>query len=370
MGVATPPLIHSVFSTFKVGGPQRRFAAFANHFGNQFRHLITATDDSYDAQALLDSTLDAKRLQFPESKQGLVTSYPAARRLLKTWKPDVLVTNNWGAIEWAAANVPKLVRHVHIEDGFGPDESERQMPRRVWFRRMALTWHSTVILPSQTLYSIARDVWRLPKSRLVYVPNGIACDKYRAAPDAALVGRILGRGPIIGTIAALRPEKALDRLIRAFQIVRAQRPARLAIVGEGRERQGLEQLVHAHGLSSDVTFIGHLDRPEMILGAFDIFALSSNTEQMPLTVLEAMAAGLPVAGVGVGDVRTMVSQTNRPYIVDRTDEALAGAINALLDAPEQAKGIGADNQAHVKSEYDQYKMFDAYERLLRGAPLT
>lgn len=93
-----------------------------------------------------------------------------------------------------------------------------------------------VVLPSLTLLGIARDVWRLPERCLHYVPNGFPCAKFDRAAVAGFAAKIVGTVPVIGTVAALRKDKALDRLIRAFAIVRKQAPARLAIVGEGGER--------------------------------------------------------------------------------------------------------------------------------------
>ena len=82
-------------------------------------------------------------------------------------------------------------------------------------------------------------------------------------------------------------------------------PVRLVIAGDGAERATLEQFAQELGISDRVVFTGHM-LPEAVLGSFDVFALSSDTEQMPNAVLEAMAARLPVASVDVGDVKDMV----------------------------------------------------------------
>ncbi len=99
---------------------------------------------------------------------------------------------------------------------------------------------------------------------------------------------------------------------------------------------------------------------------FDIFALSSDTEQMPLSVLEAMASGLAVAATDVGDVGAMLSRENAAFVVPPEDAALATALRVLLTEPGRAREIGAANQAKAARDYDQRTMFAAYEALLRG----
>ncbi len=351
------PLVLSVFSTFAVGGPQVRFAAIANHFGTQWRHAIVAMDGNTAAAERLNPALD---VAFPDigiikgDTRGNIT---AIRTALRRIRPDVLVTNNWGSIEWAMANaLAPLVRHVHIEDGFGPEERDLQIPRRVWTRRLVLRRNLTV-LPSQTLLGIARDVWKLPKSRLRYVPNGI--DLNRFSPS----GRPFDGVPVFGTIAALRAEKNLARLLRGFRLVLDQTPARLVIVGDGPQMAALRALSAELGLGAAVTFTGHISDPSGQLSTFDIFALSSDTEQMPLSVLEAMAAGLPVAATAVGDVAGMLCAENRDFVVPTDDLALADAMLGLAGSVELRANIGARNRKTVAERFDQAQMFSAYRDL-------
>src|SRR5438309_11790976 len=92
-----------------------------------------------------------------------------ARTLLRR-KPDLLVTYNWGAMEWAAADLFARIPHLHIEDGFGPEEIAEQLPRRVLFRRLVLNRRSTVVLPSRTLMAIATDIWKIAAERRIFIP--------------------------------------------------------------------------------------------------------------------------------------------------------------------------------------------------------
>ncbi len=354
-----------VFSTFAVGGPQRRFAAIANHFGSHFHHVVRAMDGRTDARYLLGDGASVELTTDSFPRGNLLATRRTARRMLEEARPDVLVTYNWGAVEWAMANWPPLVRHIHIEDGFGPEEADRQLRRRVWFRRAVLR-DSTVVLPSQTLVRIATEIWKLDPARLKYIPNGIPCARFGGSPDAHLTQQFRGQGPVIGTVATLRREKALDRLIAAFAEVRARRPAHLVIAGDGPERLALERAVGDRALFRHVTFTGQVAQPERILGAFDIFAVSSDTEQMPLSVLEAMAAALPVAATDAGDIMDMVAAENRQLVVAKTASSLANALHRLLDDAGLRARLGAANRARALSHYDEAQMFESYDRIFRG----
>jgi glycosyltransferase involved in cell wall biosynthesis len=356
-------LLH-VFPTFAVGGAQARFAAIANHLGGDARHIVVSLDGRLDARERLDPALDVTFPTLP-APSGTLGGARLALAALRAWRGEVdrLVTSNWGSMDWALANRVTRLPHLHTEDGFGPEEQDRQLRRRAWARRIILR-DSDVMLPSQNLLRIARDNWRLPALHLHYVPNGIDTARFAAAAPidpARLAG--LGDGPVIGTIAALRPEKNLSRLLAAFALFRARAPARLVIVGDGAERAALEGQAAALGVGAQVLFAGHSTEPDRWMASFDIFALSSDTEQMPLSVLEAMAAGLPVVATDVGDVRLMVAAENAPLVVPRDEAAMAAALGTALTL-----GAGKANQARARVEYDAAAMFARYRDLLGCVP--
>ena len=360
-----PTFLH-VFPTFAVGGAQTRFAAIANHFGSEARHLVVAIDGRTDCREKLNPGLDVTFLPPAAAGIGVRHSVSHARAILRRTRPDMLITSNWGSIDWAIARltVPGLA-HLHTEDGFGPEEQDQQLPRRVLTRRVVLRF-SEVMLPSRTLLRIATDIWRLPAARLHYIPNGIDIARFAGARPAELPP---GEGPVIGTIAALRPEKNVMRLLEAFAQLRALRPARLVIVGDGPRRPVLERRAGELGIAPFVHFAGHSTEPERWMAAFDVFALSSDTEQMPLSVLEAMAANRPIVATDVGDVRDMLAAENLPYLVPRKAPALAVALNQMLADPHAAT-IGRANGAKAEAEYSEAVMFRAFRGLmgLSGSP--
>lgn len=350
------PLLLQVFPTFAVGGAQSRFATIANQLGTRFRHAIIAMDGNTVCRERLDPAL---HVEFPDVAIRKGDTWGNVRRLrnvLRTMRPARLVTHNWGTIEWAMANRLQLVPHLHVEDGFGPEERARQLPRRVWIRRAFLTGRR-VVVPSLTLRRIAEDVWRLPVS---YVPNGVNLARFAA-------DRERHEGVVAGTVAALRPEKNLARLLRATARVEG---LQLVIAGDGPERGPLDALVAELGIGGRVRFTGHVADPAPLLRGLDIFALSSDTEQMPISLLEAMAAGLPVAATAVGDVAAMLPEAQARLVTPPDDEALAAALAGLVaDAGLRAR-LGMANRERAAREYGEDRMVRAWEQLWLGEEPT
>jgi glycosyltransferase involved in cell wall biosynthesis len=362
------PLLLSVFPTFDPGGAQTRFINLANHFGKALRHVVTAMDGKYGCADRLSARLDVEFYQVTLQKGRTITNRRAARHVLKELRPDILVTHNWGTIEWALANLPRIVHHIHIEDGFGPDESDRQFFRRVWGRRLSLH-HTILVVPSQNLYRIARNIWRFPERRVRFIPNGIDCSRFDRGIDATGRARGSGDALVVGTVAALRPEKNLARLLRAFAMLGERTECRLVIVGEGPERSRLDCLAAELRLQDRSLFVGHVPDPERLYAEFDIFVLSSDTEQMPYTVLEAMAAGCAVVATDVGDISDMVAPPNRPFIVARDDEAIAAGLRHLIADNGLRQRIGEANKRRALAEFDQRRMFEAFTQLYGLTPV-
>jgi glycosyltransferase involved in cell wall biosynthesis len=360
-----------VFPSFEVGGSQMRFVTLAKRLAARYRHVILAMNNRHEAASLLDATVDFALQPYALDKRFSLANLVAYRRIIRDSGAARLITYNWGATEWGLANLLGGIPHIHIEDGFGPEETRRQIPRRVWFRRLALARARPIALPSRTLEKIALEQWRFPRSQIAYIPNGVDCDRFARPPDQSLCASLGldGRVPVIGTVAGLRPEKNVGRLIRAFARVHAQCAVRLVIVGTGPEREALMSLAQSLGIAADVTFAGQMAEVERILGAFAIYAISSDTEQMPISLIEAMAASLPVAAVNVGDIASMVATENRPFVTPVGDEPLASAIAALLADPERCRRIGAANAVRARSDFAESTMIAAYDALYSGRPL-
>lgn len=360
MPVEPRHLLH-LFSTFAVGGPEVRFTTVANRLGRRYRHTVVALDGDITCAGRLDPSLDVELLPLAVARGPGVS--PANlirfRRLLAQTRPDLLATYNWGAVEGALANRWRPVcRHLHFEDGFGPEEAVgRQLRRRVWLRRVALSGATTVVVPSRVLERIAVQRWRLDPNRVRYVPNGVDTHRFATPPTRA------DRPLTVGWLGVMRPEKNLPRLLRALP---REPDARLVLVGDGPQRPALEALARDLGIAGRTVFAGRVDHPERVLADLDIFALPSDTEQMPVSLLEAMAAGLPVVATDVGDVKAMVAGENLPFIVPWHDEAaFAGALRALLRDPASRTTLGAANRARARDDFSEQAMVERYDRLFR-----
>lgn len=139
-------LVH-VFPSFGIGGIPLRMVRIINHFGRRFRHTVIALDNDFEAAAGIDAKLDVKLVPMPHPKGGALRTVVGSALALRRLRPDLLLTYNWGAIEWAMASRWSLgFRHIHFEAGFGQREADSQILRRVIFRRWALARCALVVV--------------------------------------------------------------------------------------------------------------------------------------------------------------------------------------------------------------------------------
>ena len=362
-------LLH-VFASFGYGGVPIRICDVINGLPAGFRHTVVALDGCFDARRRLAShtTVVFRPLALP--KYNLLRSLARVRGLVTSLSPDLLLTYNWGAIELALAN--RLVGacdHIHFESGFGVEEGDGQLWRRNLFRRIALAKARKVVVPSATLMEIAADAWSISAAKLLWIPNGVDVVRYSGEPGKR--EPLSPFGPeviVIGTVAPLRPEKNVGRLLRAFAALPDRDRCAFLIAGDGAQSEMLRALAAELGIADRTAFLGHVEDVPAVLRSLDIFALSSDTEQMPNSLLQAMAAGRPVAAVDVGDVARIVAPENRPLVVPRDDQAaLTAALAALAADAGRRTLLGRLNQERVKSHYSLDSMVAAYGALLGAA---
>jgi glycosyltransferase involved in cell wall biosynthesis len=354
-------------STFDAGGKERRSVALMNRFGAALDHsVVSAQPGALGARSLLARGLS---VHFPIGFPPLAGKL-GVRRLQTLAKGmqgfDLICTYNWGAMDAVMAHALfaplfGLAPLVHHEDGFNADEAERLNPRRNWFRRVALARASALIVPSRRLETVAREAWHQPAGKVRRIANGIDTAAYARKARADALPRVIKRPgeKWVGTLAGLRAVKNLPRLVRAFRSLPEE--WHLVILGEGPERETILTQAMDLDIGHRVHLPGHVPDPALAVGLFDFFALSSDSEQFPLSVVEAMAAGLAVASPAVGDVAEIVSADNARFITPVGDEAaLARAMQELAGDELARRRAGAANRVVATREYDESVMAGHY----------
>lgn len=345
-----------------------------NAFGHHARHsVVSALPERMEASKLILSNIAVNYpVKFPSLK-----GRPTPGRLQKMAKAmkqyDLILTYNWGAMDAVMAHtifsqsmdLPPLIHH---EDGFNEDERHRLKWTRNLYRRIALGKTHSLVVPSEKLEEIALENWQQPIGRVKRISNGIDTRAFAKNPRTdAIPGCPKGDDEFwVGTLAGLRQVKNLPRLVAAFSAL--PKEWRLVIVGDGPAKEMIRQTANRLGISDRVFMPGFVAEPARYVGLFDIFALSSDTEQFPISVLEAMAARLPVAAPAVGDIADMVSEANAPMIVAPGDtDALGNALLELSDNARLASEIGEANRVKALAEFDENAMIGAYRRLYWSA---
>jgi glycosyltransferase involved in cell wall biosynthesis len=360
----TPHLVH-VFPAFAGGGPEVRTADVINRSANAFRHTILSLNQDVSGQTMLLDTYQIRCL--PVRDRALT----GLARLLRQLRPDLVLTYGWGGTDAiAAARLSGISRVLHMEDGFLDDEVRRQKLPRQLVRRVLFKAARCLVVPSRTLWAIARQTWKVAERRLRYIPNGIDTDRFQPAnatcrrQQRATLG-LPADAIVVGTVGALRPEKNQLRLVRAFKQVARDAPrAHLLVVGDGPLRQPMQHELQNQGLSERATFCGRVSDPERFYQAMDVFALPSDTEQMSLALLEAMASGLPVVGTDVGDTKSVVDVLNRPCIVPPNgDDSFADALQTMLADDQLRTRLSTANRRRALEEYSFDRMLRDYVAL-------
>ncbi len=357
-------------STFSLGGKEARAVRLMNAFGGAARHtVLSAVPDALDAREAIDSEII---VDFPSRAPSLEGKPALARyRTLAGYMQrfDLVLTYNWGSMDAVMTRrmFPKdLPPLIHHEDGFNADETETLKTKRNLFRRLGLPAAHALVVPSQRLEAIALGVWKQPKERVHRIANGIDVKAYRSKPTVSITGLRKKPGEVvIGTLAGLRGVKNLPKLVRAAASIAN---SRLVIVGAGPEREAICAEAARVGYADRLVMPGFMNGPHRYIGHFDIFALSSDSEQFPISLVEAMAAGLPVISTNVGDVTNIVSKENASFVVDAKDEmAFRAALVRLAGDANLRAALGVTNGAKAKAQYDEAAMIAAYKELYENA---
>ena len=288
-----------------------------------------------------------------------------ARMVLEKLRPDVVHTHQIGALFYvgSAAKKSGVPVVVHTEHG-------KHFPGR--FRTRCLSrW---AVRSADRFFCVSKDIangierWRIaPKDKVRVVANGIDLDRFQNQVASQKLRGSLGipaEAPVIGTIGRLTEIKRQDLLIRAFLRLRNTFPAaHLLLVGDGNLRRELESLAAQLNLTNAVHFAGYQSKPELYLGAMNVFALTSRSEGMPLVVLEAWAAGVPIIASRVGGLPEMIDEGKTGLLFESGDEdALARGLGRLLSEADLTRQLVDNGTRRVETEFSARRMVEAYQR--------
>jgi glycosyltransferase involved in cell wall biosynthesis len=249
------------------------------------------------------------------------------------------------------------VARIATVHGYAPTNTKLRLYE--WFDRRKLRYFDRIICVSE---SIQADLIRhqVSENKLTLVPNAVAatngsdhqeqaqakseiCHRWGIVPDSIL----------LGTIARLSPEKGLSSLIQAYSSVIINEPKlKLLIVGDGPERNQLQMLVNRLSLNGNVIFCGFQSAIESYYNAFDLYILSSITEGLPISLLEAMSMSKPVIATAVGGVPNLIIHHQTGLLVPPEDTAgLAESIRWAVSHPLEMLTMGKAARLKVVQNY-------------------
>jgi glycosyltransferase involved in cell wall biosynthesis len=352
-------IVH-VLSSYGVGGQER--VALDLAIGQKARgHEVSVISLSPEPDGAMADEFASAGIAVGrvEKRDGLdPTLVPRLARELVKRRADVVHTHNpLPLIYGAPAACLARAAAIHTKHGMNPGGRGQR-----WLRRTAARLVNAFVAVSDTTAAQARAQHDTALDKLHTIPNGIRLDRYTPDPEARAASRVelgLGDAWVVGTVGRLAASKNQAMLVRAMAPILSSR-VRLVIVGDGEDRAEVEAAVAALPEPRWVVLTGRrMDVPRLI-HAFDVFAMSSRTEGLPLVVPEAMAAGLPIVTTGVGGLPSVVDDQVTGLVVPVDEQSLAAALAALEADRERARAMGARGRTAALARYSYDRMVDAY----------
>ncbi len=360
-----PPKILHLIWTFRMAGAERIAQTILERCAREGWEAHACALAPSDSAAREGWTARGIRVHEAIKGTGLDFTLPfRLRKLFSQEQISILHTHNAVSGFYGSWALGQGMRHVHTEHS--------NIPRN----RKLLNFVRARQLRSAALVAVSRKVavtlsrsGGIPESRIRVIYNGVpAILRTRDGREQAL--RELGiplDSTIVGTLGNLRAVKDHHLLLTAFaQIARERNNAHLLIVGEGDERKSLESRIRQLGLEGRVSLPGHRSDIGAVLNALDVFVLSSRSEGLPVSLLEAMACGLPCVSTAVGGIPEITQEGENGLLVPAgSPEALARGILRLLNDPAEATRLGERAQETVHRRFDETRMVNEYLDIYR-----
>jgi glycosyltransferase involved in cell wall biosynthesis len=295
--------------------------------------------------------------------------------LLRREQVDILHShlfgaNVWGGILGRLARVPVVIAHEHSWTFEG-------RPLRRFLDRELIARTSTVVAAVSTEDKEKMiEVERIPPDKIRVLPNGIPPLSARAGHDLRDELGIPAEAPLVGSVGELHPQKAFDVLIGAVAELRQRVPAaQLVIAGGGNDRPRLEEVIRRRGLAGAAHLLGRRDDVPDVLAALDVAVCCSDREGSPLSVMEYMAAGLPIVATRIGGIPDLIDDGVHGLLVPpRNEHALSSALERVLTDDRLRSRLGDAARERQEREFrleDAIRRVEAlYEELAAAASST
>ena len=271
-----------------------------------------------------------------------IWSVPALVRYLRRERPAAMLSALFTNIValWARRFVDPAPRLVICEHNTLSAVVKNQEDLRwEWYPKLAgwfYPWADAVVAVSESVADDLARTTKIARDRIQVIYNPVVTPDLRERAQAHLGHPWFGAGepPVIVSIGRLTSQKAFDVLILAFSYVRKHRPARLLILGEGEQRQGLQALVRDLGLERDVSLCGFVQNPYPYIAHASLFVLASRWEGLPTALIEALYFGTPIVATDCpGGTREILKDGQHSLLVPvDCPSALAEAIETALDS--------------------------------------
>lgn len=307
---------------------------------------------------------------------------PRLARLIKQHRIDIL--HSWevnGAFYACLAGRLAGVTQVNSWQ-IDPRESLKQIYRSEFFPQIAFRYYLWLMRFCQRVITITPQLHRtlikggVSPVKVMYIPNGIDVDAYDLSDNICKTMRAELKLPpdvtVVGTACRLQLIKNIPMLLKtAKRLIDAKEKVRFVIVGDGTERQTLEQMAAELKITEYVKFTGWRTDVPRLMSAFDIFALTSRDEGMPIVALEAMALSKAVVGTDVGAMRECVAHGQTGLLVPSDDvDQMAESLRLLVRDKDRARRLGEAGRARVKREFTKdimvQRTIDVYSAALES----
>jgi sugar transferase (PEP-CTERM/EpsH1 system associated) len=330
-------------------------------------HRIVSTVCSFESQ--LDGLAD--------SLHAGVSVHPLGRRagndpklvwrltqLLRREQPTIVHSHGWGTLceGYLATRFAGIRRFVHSEHG-----TMELRPRNLRVQRALWGRADRVLAVSSMLADRMAGASGFSRHRIRVIVNGADLAKFESI-DRGTARRALDLRPetfVIGTVGRLVPVKDQEILLGALARLRSGGTDGIALVaGDGPLFEALRARAAALGVEGAVRFLGRRDDVARVLAALDVFVLTSLSEGMPNSILEAMASGLPVVSTAVGGVCEVVDDGVTGIMTPAGDvQAIAGALSRFANDRALRRRMGDAGRAKARSQFSLERMLEQYERM-------